>query len=111
MVRRIAAEAGATPAQVVLAWGLARGVAVIPKSSSAARAAENLGALRVQLTPQQVADISALNTHTVSGDGRTGGHARPPCPRHPHALHGLQRFNDPGVFCEAAFGTFCPIFD
>ena len=22
-----------------------------------------------------------------------------------------QRFNDAGVFCEAAFNTFCPIYD
>jgi diketogulonate reductase-like aldo/keto reductase len=23
----------------------------------------------------------------------------------------LWKFNDPGQFCEAAFNTFCPIFD
>jgi D-xylose reductase len=22
-----------------------------------------------------------------------------------------QRFNDPGVFCEKAFNTFCPIYE
>ena len=30
------------------------------------------------------------------------------------AISGLNqnlRFNDPGQFCEAAFNTFCPIFD
>jgi D-xylose reductase len=27
------------------------------------------------------------------------------------ALDRGQRFNDPGVFCEAAFGTFCPIYE
>ncbi|MFM7075209.1 MAG: aldo/keto reductase, partial [Planctomycetaceae bacterium] len=27
------------------------------------------------------------------------------------ALDRRRRFNDPGVFCEAAFGTFCPIYD
>ena len=26
-------------------------------------------------------------------------------------LNRHRRFNDPGVFCEAAFGTFFPIFD
>ena len=27
------------------------------------------------------------------------------------SLNKNRRFNDPGVFCEAAFGTFCPIYD
>ena len=27
------------------------------------------------------------------------------------SLNANQRFNDPGVFCEAAFNTFHPIYD
>ncbi len=27
------------------------------------------------------------------------------------ALNRNRRFNDPGVFCEAAFHTFCPIYE
>jgi D-xylose reductase len=27
------------------------------------------------------------------------------------ALDRRRRFNDPGEFCQRAFGTFCPIFD
>ena len=27
------------------------------------------------------------------------------------ALNCNRRFNDPGVFCEAAFHAFCPIYD
>ena len=30
------------------------------------------------------------------------------------AISGLdrgRRFNDPGVFCESAFSTFCPIYE
>jgi hypothetical protein len=27
------------------------------------------------------------------------------------ALNLNRRFNDPGVFCEAGFNTFCPIYE
>jgi D-xylose reductase len=27
------------------------------------------------------------------------------------ALDRSRRFNDPGVFCESAFNTFCPIYE
>ena len=84
-VAAIAARLGATPAQVLLAWHLARGLSAVPKTVSPARMAENLGALRVALSGEDVAAISALDK------GR--------------------RFNDPGVFCALAFQTFCPIYD
>ena len=85
VVRGIADRMGATPAQVVLAWGLQRGTNVIAKSSSVARLQENLGAADLALTEADMAAISGLNQNL--------------------------RFNDPGHFCEAAFNTFCPIFD
>ena len=85
VVREIAASVGRTPAQVVLRWGIQRGTSVIPKTSRIERLAENLAAEAFTLGDEQMRAISGLDRH--------------------------RRFNDPGVFCELAFGTFFPIFD
>ncbi len=66
----LAAEAGCTPAQLSLAWLLARGehVVPIPGTTSVAHLEENLGAAEVTLGPGLVARLDALiNHHTVSG--------------------------------------------
>ncbi|MDR0991002.1 MAG: aldo/keto reductase [Propionibacteriaceae bacterium] len=60
-VTAVAAEVGVTPAQAILAWHRARGVVPLPKSSQPARMADNLAALNVTLTPDQVDRISALS--------------------------------------------------
>ncbi|GAB76778.1 2,5-diketo-D-gluconate reductase A [Austwickia chelonae] len=60
-VTRIAEEAGVTPAQVVLAWHLAQGNVVIPKSVTPERMAENLAAVDVTLTPAQIDSLDALD--------------------------------------------------
>ncbi len=54
----LAARVGATPAQVILAWHLARGRVVIPKSVTPSRIAENLAAVDVAL---DAADLDALD--------------------------------------------------
>ncbi len=60
-VRAIAARHGATGAQVALAYLLGKGrVAAVPKAASAARQAENLGALGLRLAPEDVAALDAL---------------------------------------------------
>jgi aryl-alcohol dehydrogenase-like predicted oxidoreductase len=64
LVERLAAiaeEKGCTPAQLVLAWLLAQGpdVIPIPGTKHQERLDENLGALDVRLTAQDVARISA----------------------------------------------------
>ncbi|MGY2746314.1 diketogulonate reductase-like aldo/keto reductase [Arthrobacter sp. UYCu723] len=61
-VASLAARYGATPAQIVLAWHLAQGTIVIPKSADSARMRENLGAVAVSLTPAEVAEITALES-------------------------------------------------
>ncbi|HET6607930.1 MAG TPA: aldo/keto reductase [Rhodopila sp.] len=60
-IEAIAAEKGCTPAQVTLAWLLAQGsdVVAIPGTRYPARLDENTGALKVSLTPDEVAKISA----------------------------------------------------
>jgi aryl-alcohol dehydrogenase-like predicted oxidoreductase len=60
-VEAVAAEKGCTPSQVTLAWLLAQGpdVVAIPGTRYAARLDENVGALRVSLSADEVARISA----------------------------------------------------
>jgi len=84
-VKAAAQRLNRTPAQVVLRWGVQRGVAIIPKTTKPERMAENHNIFDFELTDQEMRDISALNAN--------------------------RRFNDPGHFCEAAFNTFFPIYD
>jgi D-xylose reductase len=85
VVAEAARRHGRSPAQVVLRWGVQRGTAVIPKTSRVERLAENLALFDFELTADEMRSIAALDR------GR--------------------RFNDPGVFGEAAFNTFMPIYD
>ena len=59
-VEMIAEEKGCTPAQLVLAWLLAQGpdVIPIPGTKRIERLEENLGAMRVHLTPAEIDRIS-----------------------------------------------------
>ena len=69
MIRQIAAAQGASPAQVLLAWGIATGTAVIPKSVQRERLAANLAAAQLRLTPPELAQIAALDRQHRFGDG------------------------------------------
>jgi len=52
---------GATPAQAALAWLLAKdGVIVIPKTSRVERLKENLGAMELRLSKEQLAELDLL---------------------------------------------------
>lgn len=82
----VAAQAhGKSPAQVLLKWGVQRGTSIIPKTTKPERMRENLDIDDFELSAVEMAAISALNQD--------------------------RRFNDPGVFAEAAFGRFHPIYD
>jgi aryl-alcohol dehydrogenase-like predicted oxidoreductase len=61
-VRQVAAEAGATPAQVALAWLLAQGddFAPIPGTKRASRLEENAAADSVQLTDEQLGKLTGI---------------------------------------------------
>lgn len=85
VVAGAAARLDRSPAQIVLRWALQRGTAVIPKTSRRERLRENLALFDFSLNEEEMAGISALNRN--------------------------RRFNDPGVFCEAAFNTFHPIYN
>lgn len=64
----IASRLGATPAQVILAWHLARGRVVIPKSSHPQRMAENLAAAEVTLTTEDLTSIDELEAGLRTGE-------------------------------------------
>jgi len=85
VVLDIARRVQRTPAQVVLRWGVQRGTAVIPKTSRVERLSENLAIFDFELSDDDMVAISELNRN--------------------------RRFNDPGTFCEQAFGRFYPIYD
>jgi aryl-alcohol dehydrogenase-like predicted oxidoreductase len=62
-VKAVAAEAGATPAQVALAWLLAQGedIAPIPGTKRVARVEENTAADQLELSPQQIERLNNLS--------------------------------------------------
>ncbi|MBG6218506.1 diketogulonate reductase-like aldo/keto reductase [Arthrobacter sp. CAN_A6] len=57
----IAQAHGKTPAQVMLAWHLARGRSVIPKSVKAQRIAENFDVFDINLTPDELSRMDDLD--------------------------------------------------
>ena len=69
VITAIAAAHGASPAQVLLAWGLATGTAVIPKSVQRERLAANLAAAQLHLSPAELKQIAALDRHHRFVDG------------------------------------------
>lgn len=85
VVKQAAQRHDKTAAQIVLRWGVQRGCAIIPKTTKPERMIENLAIFDFALSDDEMTQINALNAN--------------------------QRFNDPGVFCEAAFNTFHPIYD
>ena len=64
----VAERLGRTPTQVVIAWHLALGNVVIPKSVTPARIVENFDVFDIELTDEDVAAISGLG----APDGRLG---------------------------------------
>jgi aryl-alcohol dehydrogenase-like predicted oxidoreductase len=59
LLQRVAKEKAATPAQVALAWLLAQRpyIVPIPGTTKLARLEENIGAARIELTPNDLRDI------------------------------------------------------
>lgn len=67
VVVRAAAEVGAAPRQDLLAWGLRKGLVVLPKSTRPERLAENFEACRFALPHATVAALDALEEGLVTG--------------------------------------------
>jgi 2,5-diketo-D-gluconate reductase A len=67
MLEALALKHGKSVAQIVLRWHIQRGVAVIPKSNSKDRIVENMNVFDFELSAEEVASISALNTNFRTG--------------------------------------------
>lgn len=67
VVEHIAAAHGVSPAQVILRWHIENGTIIIPKSVHADRQRENLDLFGFALTPQEHAQIDALDGPTRAG--------------------------------------------
>ncbi|RSX49137.1 aldo/keto reductase [Bifidobacterium castoris] len=67
VVEHIAAAHGVSPAQVILRWHIENGTIIIPKSVHAERQRENLDLFGFALTPQEHAQIDALDGPTRAG--------------------------------------------
>lgn len=62
-IARLATRHGATPGQLLIAWGIARGTAVIPKSVNPERLRENLAAAELRLEAADLLEIARLDRH------------------------------------------------
>ena len=60
-LQAIAEAHDATPAQIVVAWHVAHGFVVIPKSTRPERIAANAAGARIELTDDEVASIDGLS--------------------------------------------------
>ena len=76
-VEAVAQRHDATPGQVALAWVLSRGedVIAIPGTKRVERVEENLGALELALTDEDLAELDAL----AGARGRRSLHRRRGC--------------------------------
>jgi diketogulonate reductase-like aldo/keto reductase len=83
-VLAVAEAVGRTPAQVVLRYGVQRGLSIIPKSSRVERVVENFSLFDFTLTEEQMASVEGLSRGA--------------------------RFNDAGVYSQF-MGGYLPIFD
>ena len=80
LIKELAVKYGRSPAQILLRWGVQRGTAVIPKTSSVARMIENRDLYNWDIEEGDMARIFELNKDW--------------------------RFNDPGEFCKGMGGDY-----
>jgi 2,5-diketo-D-gluconate reductase A len=66
----VASEHDATTAQVIVAWHVAHGFVVIPKSSHRERIVANAAGVRIELTAEEVAAIDGLSSAARAGSSR-----------------------------------------
>ena len=61
LIKELAEKHNATPSQIILAWDIKEGIAVIPKSTKIARMAENFNAFSVNLSDDEVESLNKLH--------------------------------------------------
>ena len=67
---RIAEQHDRTPAQIALAYVMSFGCSVVPKTANPVRLEENLGAVEVELSQEDIAALDALRGERMSNDPR-----------------------------------------
>src|SRR5215207_8941097 len=71
----IGAKYGKTPGQIVLRWHIELGIVAIPRSANPGRIAQNINIFDFELTSDEIAAISALDTGKEQGmDSDKSGH-------------------------------------
>lgn len=76
LIKKVAAEKNATPAQIALAWMLAQKpwIVPIPGTRKLERLEENIGAVDIELTAEELSDLKdALSKIVLSGDRYPAG--------------------------------------
>lgn len=71
LIKKVAADKNATPAQIALAWLLAQKpwIVPIPGTRKLERLDENLGAVNIELTPEELNDLNTeISKITIVGD-------------------------------------------
>jgi alcohol dehydrogenase (NADP+) len=69
LVLALAKKYNASIGQILIAWSIARGIAVIPKSVNQARIVENFGAAEINLDEADMAQLNAIGTSHRFVDG------------------------------------------
>lgn len=69
LIEEIAKAHQCQPTQVILAWGLQRGTAIIPKSVNPQRIADNLNALGITLSEKEMDQIAGLDKQARMATG------------------------------------------
>jgi alcohol dehydrogenase (NADP+) len=84
LIESLAAKYECTPAQLLIAYSVARGIAVIPKSVNEQRIQENLQAASIELKPEDMEALQQIGTsyRFIDGSFFTG-------PRSPYTLDDL----------------------
>ena len=85
IVKELAQKHVVSEAQIVLRFGNQRRCSVIPKSNHLERIEQNLNIFGFDMTTEEMEKMKSLDRHL--------------------------RFNDPAIYCEKFFNTFCTIFD
>ena len=65
----LAKKYNCTPAQIIIAWGVQRGIVIIPKSVHPERIKENIKSLDINISPEDMTKIASLDSHTRMTDG------------------------------------------
>eukprot|EP00644_Phytophthora_capsici_P004507 jgi/Phyca11/565780/estExt2_Genewise1.C_PHYCAscaffold_190142 len=65
-LKQVASEVGVTSAQVLIAWSLAKGFVTLPKSVTESRIKENLEAVKVELSSEQMDKLNGLDEYFVT---------------------------------------------